>query len=71
MPVGYNFAHLLFKQEGTEMLKVDTSLANDVVEQSFLGGEKLTDSEDIRVLESATTDLWEQDHEMPLGTNKR
>jgi len=46
MLVGYNFAPLLFKQEGSEMLKVDMSLANDVVEQSLLGGEKLTDSEE-------------------------
>lgn len=43
--VGYTFAPLLFKQEGSEMLKVDMSLTNDVVEQSFSHGEALTANE--------------------------
>jgi hypothetical protein len=33
--IGYDFAPLLYIEEGSEMLKVDTKLANDVIEQSF------------------------------------
>lgn len=43
--VGYTFAPLLFTKEGSEMLSVDMSLVNDVVEQSFLFGEKLSANE--------------------------
>lgn len=40
--IGYDFAPLLYKQEGSEMLKVDMKLVNDVIEQSWSGAELLT-----------------------------
>jgi len=46
--IGYDFAPLLYIEEGSAMLKVDTKLANDVIEQSFAIAEELTDNEDAR-----------------------
>ncbi len=43
--IGYNFAPLLFKSEGSDRLKVDMSLVNDVVEQESTTAEYLSENE--------------------------
>lgn len=43
--IGYDFAPMLYKDEGSERLKVDMSLSNDVIEQTHTFAEVLTDHE--------------------------
>ncbi len=43
--IGYNFAPLLYKSEGSDRLKVDMSLLNDVVEQESSAAEYLSENE--------------------------
>lgn len=39
--IGYDFAPLLYQKEGSEMLRVDMNLINDVIEQSIGSAETL------------------------------
>ena len=46
MLIGYDFAPMLYKKEGSEKLKVDMSLINDVVEQYWAPSELLPEYDD-------------------------
>mmetsp|Transcript_1239 Transcript_1239/g.1890 ORF Transcript_1239/g.1890 Transcript_1239/m.1890 type:complete len:586 (+) Transcript_1239:136-1893(+) len=46
--IGYDFAPSLYIEDGSEMLKVDMNLVNDVIEQKSAIAEELTDHEDTR-----------------------
>ena len=43
--IGYDFAPLLYQKEGSEMLRVDMNLINDVVEQSIGSAETLAEDD--------------------------
>ncbi len=46
MLIGYDFAPMLYQKEGSEKLKVDMNLINDVVEQYWAPSELLPEYDD-------------------------